>query len=110
MDVGRLYLDPAIPLSSPSARRVPSIAYDASIGQVVVFGGIDEATGQRFNDTWGWNGSDWTQLLTYSRPGQRYATSMDFDPMSDGLLLFAGWTQCCTPDDDTWLLVPVSKP
>jgi hypothetical protein len=97
------------PAASPSPRYISSIAYDAGLGQVVLFGGR-APDGQSLDDTWGWNGATWTQLKTYSRPAARYAAPMDFDPLSNGLVFFAGWTQCCTPNDDTWLLVPVPVP
>jgi hypothetical protein len=52
------------PLHSPSARSstgpMPGLAYDAARGEVVVFGGVDYATGALLNDTWAWNGRDWT--------------------------------------------------
>jgi hypothetical protein len=96
------------PAASPSPRRAASTAYDVSLGQVVVFGGRDDATGQVFNDTWGWNGSTWTELKVPAQPSGRYAATMDFDPISNGLPLFAGWLECCTPLDDTWLLIPVA--
>lgn len=98
------------PAASPSARHSSSIAYDTSLGQVVLFGGVENYNGPALNDTWQWNGRTWTQLKTSSQPGARYTGAMDFDPLSDGLVLFAGWTQCCTPNDDTWLLVPVPVP
>jgi len=98
------------PAGSPSARSSTSLAFDASLGQVVLFGGRDYYPGVGLKDTWGWNGSTWTQLKTYSQPGGRYAAAMDFDPLSGGLVLFGGWLECCTPDDDTWLLVPVPVP
>lgn len=98
------------PPASPSARHSSAMAYDASLGQVVLFGGVENYNGPALNDTWQWNGKTWTQLKTSSQPGARYSAGMDFDPLSDGLVLFAAWTQCCTPNDDTWLLVPAPVP
>jgi hypothetical protein len=53
------------PLRSPSARSstgpMPGLAYDAALGEVVVFGGIDFATNVPLNDTWTWNGRDWNR-------------------------------------------------
>jgi hypothetical protein len=42
------------PAISPPARTAHSMAYDASLGQVVVFGGTSGPP-QALNDTWGWN-------------------------------------------------------
>jgi hypothetical protein len=35
------------------------MAYDAAAGTVVMFGG--DGLNGALNDTWTWNGSDWTQ-------------------------------------------------
>jgi hypothetical protein len=52
------------PERSPSQRSstgpMPGMAYDAANGEVVVFGGIDVTTNVPLNDTWTWNGEDWT--------------------------------------------------
>jgi len=54
------------PLHSPSMRSstgpMPGMAYDAARGRVVVFGGIDVRTNRPLNDTWTWNGEDWSQV------------------------------------------------
>jgi hypothetical protein len=52
------------PRRSPSERSstgpMPGMAYDAARGEVVVFGGVDVTTNVPLNDTWTWNGRDWT--------------------------------------------------
>jgi hypothetical protein len=98
------------PTGSPSARSSTSLAYDASLGQVILFGGRNSYPGVGLTDTWGWNGSTWTQLKTQSHPGGRYSAAMDYDTVSGGLVLFGGWLECCTSDEDTWLLVPDPVP
>lgn len=98
------------PPVSPSARGDAGLAFDATLGMIVLFGGRTYYPGVGLNDTWAWNGSTWTELHPPSQPGGRYAAAMDFDPLSGGLLLFGGWLECCTPDDDTWLFVPVPAP
>ena len=50
------------PSATPTARDGSAFAYDASSGQVVVFGGIGltgHASGL-YNQTWTWNGTDWS--------------------------------------------------
>jgi hypothetical protein len=52
------------PAHSPSVRTstgpMPGMAYDAARGEVVVFGGIDFFTNVSLNDTWTWDGRDWS--------------------------------------------------
>ncbi len=51
------------PRHAPSVRSstgpMPSMAYDAMRGEVVIFGGIEYTTNVPLNDTWTWNGGDW---------------------------------------------------
>jgi hypothetical protein len=50
------------PRTTPSALDGTAFAYDASSGQVVMFGGIGFSghAGGLYNQTWTWNGSDWS--------------------------------------------------
>lgn len=58
------------PVHSPPARVRASMAYDATHRVVVLFGGStgSAAALHELNDTWTWNGSDWTQVLADSAP------------------------------------------
>jgi hypothetical protein len=82
------------------------MAFDATLGQVVVFGGTSGPP-QALNDTWGWNGTTWIQLSLANQPSARYWPVMDFDPLSDGLVLFGGELTGDVVTNQTWLLVPV---
>jgi hypothetical protein len=92
--------------SCPTARTAHSMAYDASLGQVVVFGGTSGPP-NALNDTWAWNGTAWTQLSPASQPSARYVSNMDFDPSSGGLVLFGGELSGDVVTNNTWLLIPV---
>ena len=81
------------------------MAYDAILDSVVLFGGVDEP-GSQSNDTWLWNGTDWKEIHLANAPGARYAAGMDYDPLSESLVLFGGFGINQTLDD-TWLFVPV---
>lgn len=52
-------LNPAI---SPSPRGGPSMGYDPARKRIVLYGGFD-AEGNKFNDTWEWDGRTWTCLM-----------------------------------------------
>jgi len=67
------------PASSPPARALPAVAYDAAIGQIVMFGGYD-VPGQGLNDTWSWDGSSWAQRQTTFSPPGRWAAAVGYNP------------------------------
>jgi hypothetical protein len=98
-----------IPPSSPSARSAPAMAYDPSLGMVVVYGGTSGPP-SALDDTWAWNGKTWTQLNLHNQPSARYWPEMDFDPLTNGLVLFGGETTGDNVSNQTWLLVPVPLP
>ena len=55
----------ASPAQSPSPRDGPALAYDGATGQVVLFGGQAlssmSSSGALDDNTWTWDGQDWTQ-------------------------------------------------
>jgi hypothetical protein len=68
------------------------MAYDAANDQVTLFGG------RRFNDTWTWDGADWTDRTQphSTRPYPRSDLGLAYDAGHSQVLLFGG---CC---GDTW--------
>lgn len=66
---------------SPSARAFGAIAYDPSLGNVLLFGGEDATSWK--NDTWKYDGVDWTQLspthTPATSPSSDVRLSMCFD-------------------------------
>jgi len=91
------------PTSSPSPRTDASMAYDATLGLIVMFGGGFSTPIQ--NQTWAWNGTTWAQLNPVDKPTARYAASMGYDPLSKGLVLFGGFNPGTL--DDTWIFTVV---
>ncbi|HEU4745609.1 MAG TPA: hypothetical protein VFS61_10250, partial [Anaerolineales bacterium] len=47
---------------SPSPRGGPAMGYDPVRKRIVLYGGFD-AQGNKFNDTWEWDGQTWTCLI-----------------------------------------------
>jgi hypothetical protein len=50
------------------------------------------------NDTWEWNGTNWTQIITPVAPSARIASAMAYDPIGGGIVLFSGFGNTA----DTW--------
>jgi hypothetical protein len=51
------------PASSPPPSNGPGLAYDAALKAVVLFGGaVGTCCSDSVNDTWVWNGGNWTEI------------------------------------------------
>lgn len=91
------------PATSPSARQGAGMAYDPTTGTVVLFGGSD-VNQNTLNDTWIWNGVTWTQQFPpVSPPGREWdIQGMVYDPNSETVVLFGGFTPSTGALGDTW--------
>jgi hypothetical protein len=76
-------------VSSPSARSVHGMAYDAARSVTVLFGGATD-TGISA-ETWEWNGTAWTPRVV-SGPSARGYPAMAYDAARGVTVLFGGWT------------------
>lgn len=74
----------------PPARCWHMMTYDKVRDRVVLFGGQDKFYGENwFDDTWEWNGNDWTQISVQGPPARR-GGSMVFHDTLGHLVLFGG--------------------
>ena len=92
------------PATSPAARGYASMVYDAALGQVVLFGGVgNTAPGSNgfFNDTWVWNGTNWTEESPTTSPSGREYSAMAYYAPGNLVVLFAGDNSTGVLDD-TW--------
>src|SRR4029077_18344563 len=86
------------PQHFPLGRQNPGIAYDAARQQVVMFGGYTASSIQfgDSNDTWIWNGNDWSQVAMSSPmnslPSVREAPAMAYYPDASLTILFGGYS------------------
>lgn len=76
------------PVTTPSAREDHAMTYDSVRGVVVLFGG-QLTGGSLSNETWTWNGTNWT-LKSTSGPVARAGHSMVFDPTLGTAVMFGG--------------------
>ena len=77
--------------TAPSPRFNASIAYDPNSAGTILFGGSATADGSLLNDTWLWDGNDWTQLQPSTSPSGRKFPALAARG-SSGLVLFGGVT------------------
>jgi uncharacterized protein (TIGR03437 family) len=94
------------PQNSPPARCYHEMAYDSAHDQVVLFGGgtsdlLSMNTGL-LNDTWLWDGSNWTQGTPQNSPSARNRFGMTFDAGHEQAVLFGGRDATGGFWDDTW--------
>src|SRR5216683_3479828 len=75
--------------TGPSPRGGPAMAYDATRGRSVLFGGSN-GSGSYFADTWLHDGASWTQLQV-SGPSARYLSLMAYDSARAVTVLYGGY-------------------
>src|SRR6266851_1571129 len=96
--------------SAPSARFWHSMAFDSGLGRTRLFGGDHVAPFSLgpVNDTWEWDGANWTQDVPSAAPSPRAGQSMAYDSGRARTIVFGG-TDEGFPGvfyNDTWELLP----
>ncbi len=81
---------------NPGERRGAAMAFDASRGVAVLFGGADDTT------TWEFDGSAWTQVTTPQAPEARVGHRMAYDDFNHRVLLFGGTRLSGGALNDLW--------
>ncbi len=95
--------NPTSPLTSPPPRLFHVMSYDAPHGQVLLFGGAMTTTNtDLLNDTWVWDGSNWTQKLPQTKPPVRNRFAMAFDAGHGEAVIFGGRDPSSNFLGDTW--------
>jgi hypothetical protein len=90
--------------TGPSPRRDHAMAFDAARGVTVLFGGAPG--GQSASDeTWEWDGTNWTQRNLAAAPPSRWGHAMVFDAHRNVTVLHGGrhGTNGNTLYSDTWV-------
>jgi hypothetical protein len=83
---------PAAPPARPSARVDAAMAYDYADGNVLLYGGlVIGGSGLRtLDDTWSWNGAEWSELDPATSPPPLSAALLGYDPVTKELVLTGG--------------------
>ncbi len=82
------------PATVPPRRDTYAMAYDSTRNVTTLFGGVDSSAfpGSITNQTWEWNGVDWTQRMSANAPSPRFGSAMAFDVARGVQVLFGGST------------------
>jgi hypothetical protein len=91
------------PATSPPARisGTNTIVYDSVRSEVVLFGGATGST--ELNDTWVWDGTNWTQKFPTSSPPPRAGEGSAYDAARQQSVLFGGVQRGPVLLGDTWV-------
>ncbi len=76
-------------LNAP-ARILPAAGFDPVTKHLILFGGKVSDTSPPRNDTWSWNGKEWSKVGTAHTPPALVGASMVVDPISGKLLMLGG--------------------
>ena len=97
------------PATSPAPRAGAGMAYDILAGEMVLYGGFwldPNNPGQTltdYNDTWVWNGSNWTQKFSTASPPTLTEMGMAYDALRQQVVLFGGVSLRLGNLDQTWV-------
>jgi uncharacterized protein (TIGR03437 family) len=101
------------PQTNAVERGNQAMAYDAAHQQVVMFAGFNYMPASLLDDTWVWDGSNWTQKLPQNSPPARDYHAMAYDSTNSQIVMFGGEPSEVlqtvgpptpgTPLRDTWL-------
>ena len=96
----------AVTTQSPPARIGAAVAYDVARRQVVVFGGAAAVSstygGTSFHDTWEYDGTQWVEHTTSTRPAARYDAGAAYDTKRHVMVMFGGTANDGSALGDTW--------
>ncbi len=89
------------PRTVPGPRYGAGMVYDANRGVMVMFGGQSTLNATELNDTWEYDGLDWTERHPATSPPLRFGPAMAYDSTRMRVVLFGG-SAASTPLADTW--------
>jgi hypothetical protein len=78
------------PANSPPALEATRMVYDSHREVAVVFGGMHYQSYTVINDTWEWDGSNWTEMEPANKPPARYWHAMAYDSARKVTVMFGG--------------------
>ncbi len=87
---------------APSGRSDFAMVYDPDRQKVVLFGGyFYSGSSFYYQDTWEYDGSDWSEIVQTSPPDLRGEHAMAYDSSRQTVVLFGGF-KSSVYHDDTW--------
>lgn len=84
---------PMTPATLPPVRRQHHLVTRTDFGDVLMCGGQDATlvgAAKWRRDTWTWNGTDWTEIVTATLPVSQVANDATYDPLRQRVVLASG--------------------
>ena len=100
---GRVWVQRTPATNVPTSRSYHAITFDEAHRVTILYGGYDPSVGQPYEDTWVWDGHDWTPR-NIAGPGPRTGHALAFDAARGKAVLYAGNTFSAEPTAETWEL------
>ena len=96
-------------VATPHPRAHASMDFDSRVGKTILFGGdhLRPLDLGPINDTWQWDGNQWTELWPDAAPAARFGQKMAFDSARGRSVVFGGTNGFGPPQvfyTDTWEL------
>ncbi len=90
------------PATQPPARFSQGMWYDLARARVMMFGGNERPTGVILNDTWAWDGTDWTQQFPATQAPPLWSIDVAYDLSRDRAVIFGGADVVTSATNETW--------
>lgn len=91
------------PTTNPTPRRTGAMCFDPLNGGLLMYGGLQSGPTLLLNETWLWNGGDWSQLAPTTTPPARWGHRMVFDSRRGRVVTFGGRSPTTGVNaNDTW--------
>jgi N-acetylneuraminic acid mutarotase len=91
-------------VNAPPVRSSSPFIYDSKNSRIILFGGYG-AMNQKLDDMWGYSpgNSSWVEIVSDTKPRERYGHSMVYDSNNEFIILFGGNNVGYGKMDDTWI-------
>jgi hypothetical protein len=87
--------------SGPSGRSLHAMAYDESLGVVLLYGGSNRNGALR--DLWQWDGKEWQELHPNCNPASRMGHAMFYDHRLKKVISFGGYAEGIPYNSEAWV-------
>ena len=91
------------PTTNPTTRRAGAMEFSILNAGVLMYGGLQSSPTANLDETWLFNGTDWSQLTPATTPPPRWGHRMVYDSRRARIVTFGGRSPgITTTTNDTW--------
>jgi hypothetical protein len=93
--------------NAPSRGLWPGMTFATATGACYLYGGAGGGTTS--NETWSYDGVDWTLLATTGDPGERHTFGICYDEVRSVVVMFGGSDNNYVANGETWEFDPLTS-